>query len=185
MGTEYEAIVAEATAQIRYAYRPIDILVGRVCAFFCEVPDRLADRARTPKLIVVDPARNGRDFEHRLIIPYGTDSWEASLIRVEPKRPNSREVVLRTRLTVHLDVLDKIEVHPRYKSFAADVDRFVVIVERFLADPDAVFALSGANCVFCGRALTDEASRLRGIGPDCFEEYGDLMKYLRPTHPVA
>lgn len=43
-----------------------------------------------------------------------------------------------------------------------------------LADEQAAFARYGqaiGRCGVCGRTLTDETSRARGIGPTCFERY--------------
>ena len=183
--TEYEQIVEAATAPLLAESRTMAILAGKLCNFHYELSERMAKRARKPKFTIIDPPKGEGDFEHRLIVPFDKlDDYRLELIRVVP-RPKARDALLKPRLAVRLDSCDTIEAHPRYKDFGPDVARFLAIVERFIADPDAAFAASGSHCVFCGRPLTDEASRLRGIGPDCFEEYGDLMKYLRPTHPVA
>lgn len=185
MDPEYQVLIECATVQLVDESRTMATLVGKLGSFHYELSERMAKRARKPKFTIIDPSKGDGDFEHRLIVPFDTlGDYQLSLIRVVPK-PKGRDAQLKPRLVVHLDVLEDIEARPLYKDFGPDVARFLAIVERFLDDPDAAFALSGANCVFCGRPLTDEASRLRGIGPDCFEEYGDLMKYLRPTHPVA
>jgi hypothetical protein len=41
-----------------------------------------------------------------------------------------------------------------------------------LKDAQLLFAAELGKCCNCGRSLTDELSRLRGIGPDCFEMKG-------------
>jgi hypothetical protein len=40
----------------------------------------------------------------------------------------------------------------------------------FLDDHRTVFARSHDNCSCCGKALTDELSRSRGIGPECIKK---------------
>jgi len=48
-------------------------------------------------------------------------------------------------------------------------ERMVGTIRGFLADPAAVFARSADNCCICGRRLTDDTSRTRGIGPECIQ----------------
>ena len=61
--------------------------------------------------------------------------------------------------------------------FKSDELRSITLAERMAvldlinADPDRAgmrFAVELTRCRICGRMLTDEISRLRGIGPDCF-----------------
>jgi hypothetical protein len=42
---------------------------------------------------------------------------------------------------------------------------------EFVEDPERVFARSSDRCCLCGRRLTDEVSRGRGIGPECIQKY--------------
>jgi hypothetical protein len=48
--------------------------------------------------------------------------------------------------------------------------RLLATVRGFLDEPEKVFGLSQDNCCCCGKALTDEHSRSRGIGPDCLKK---------------
>jgi hypothetical protein len=47
--------------------------------------------------------------------------------------------------------------------------RLVQTLEQFHADPASVFQRSQDHCSCCRRKLTDQVSRLRGIGPECWE----------------
>jgi hypothetical protein len=50
-------------------------------------------------------------------------------------------------------------------------------LESFAADPAAWIAAGGesTHCAMCGRALTDQASRLRGVGPECAKQADALF----------
>jgi hypothetical protein len=54
-----------------------------------------------------------------------------------------------------------------YSSAPRDAARLVETIHDFLDDAAAVFARSHDHCCICGRGLTDEVSRSRGIGPEC------------------
>lgn len=47
------------------------------------------------------------------------------------------------------------------------------MLDTFANDPDALLSHS-TNCCICGRALTDDASRARGIGPEC-AKFGNFV----------
>jgi hypothetical protein len=66
-----------------------------------------------------------------------------------------------------------------------ETTRLCETVFKFLENPDSVIALSGDHCVFCGKKLTVPESRLRGIGPECFGNYGDFLKHFRVFKPVV
>jgi hypothetical protein len=70
-----------------------------------------------------------------------------------------------------------------YKSALEDAQRLVATVREFLADPVAVFARSHDNCCICGRGLTDELSRSRGIGPECIKRLD--MVVCRPLNKLV
>jgi hypothetical protein len=50
-------------------------------------------------------------------------------------------------------------------------------VMHFLDDPAEVFARSSDRCCICGKKLTDDQSRARGIGPDCLQ-HGEWLRQL-------
>jgi len=54
------------------------------------------------------------------------------------------------------------------------VDRVVATMTDFVQDHCAVLARCRDECCICGRRLTDELSRARGIGPECLK----IAKYL-------
>jgi hypothetical protein len=57
-----------------------------------------------------------------------------------------------------------------YRTAEADVHRAVEVMRDFLDDHRTVFARSHDHCCCCGRELTDELSRSRGIGPECIKK---------------
>jgi hypothetical protein len=58
-----------------------------------------------------------------------------------------------------------------------DLRRVVATVDSFVQDHRAVLARSHDHCCICGRVLTDELSRSRGIGPECIHktEWGAFL----------
>jgi hypothetical protein len=60
-----------------------------------------------------------------------------------------------------------------YATAEDDARRVVATVRSFIEDARAVLARSCDNCCICGRALTDELSRSRGIGPECLHKTAD------------
>jgi uncharacterized protein (TIGR02996 family) len=67
---------------------------------------------------------------------------------------------------------------------ADDARRVVETVRDFITDRRAVLARCHDHCCVCGRGLTDELSRGRGIGPECvqhchhFLERGQLVREM-------
>jgi hypothetical protein len=47
--------------------------------------------------------------------------------------------------------------------------RLIGLVQEFVATPTKTFARSSDHCCLCGKPLTDELSRARGIGPECLK----------------
>jgi hypothetical protein len=64
-----------------------------------------------------------------------------------------------------------------------DVRRLVATITDFLDNPAAVLARSHDRCCICGRKLTDELSRSRGIGPECIQkiDFG-FFQFAAPTN---
>jgi hypothetical protein len=65
-----------------------------------------------------------------------------------------------------------------------DLGRAVGVMDDFLHDRRAVFARSHDHCCVCGRHLTDEQSRARGIGPECVR-WVHLALFLGPNVLVS
>jgi hypothetical protein len=55
-----------------------------------------------------------------------------------------------------------------------DIGRIAATVGDYLDDRRAVLARSCESCCVCGRHLTDELSRGRGIGPECIQKFSGL-----------
>jgi hypothetical protein len=55
-----------------------------------------------------------------------------------------------------------------------DLLRALDTIRSFLDDHHAVLVRSHDHCCCCGRGLTDELSRSRGIGPECIQRIGCL-----------
>ena len=49
---------------------------------------------------------------------------------------------------------------------------------EFARDPGAVMARSSDHCCICGKALTDERSKARGIGPECMKFFNFLAELV-------
>ncbi len=65
---------------------------------------------------------------------------------------------------------------PRYSQISlryGDValERLLQVVRTFVKEPKRAFTGGQDFCCICGRRLTDEASRTRGIGPECLVKY--------------
>jgi hypothetical protein len=56
-----------------------------------------------------------------------------------------------------------------YRSAPDDARRIVGTIREFLEDSRVVLARGCDHCAICGRGLTDELSRSRGIGPECIK----------------
>jgi hypothetical protein len=80
-----------------------------------------------------------------------------------------------------------------YRTAETDVSRAIEVMREFLDDHAAVFARSHDHCCCCGRALTDELSRSRGIGPECikiipgvaFRDRGQSVLVIPEPEPVT
>jgi hypothetical protein len=87
---------------------------------------------------------------------------EKKAVRVEDKDAEQ----LRCKLAFN-NTGDVPKVGSMYKSAVEDVRRIVATIRDFLDDSRAVLARDCDHCCICGRHLTDEVSRSRGIGPEC------------------
>lgn len=179
---EHEKLAGPGQELIDARQEMIDALAGRLCNFFCNLPRMGKKKKKKPsnKLTLIDPATGPDDSPHRLIIEEDDfASFYLKLTRVFPQ--GRRKNLEKIRLVVYLELLypaSSSKITACSPKVTEDVNRFLSILDGFLADPAASIAKSGENCVFCGHALTDSASRARGIGPECFGRYGDFIKFL-------
>jgi hypothetical protein len=72
-----------------------------------------------------------------------------------------------------------------YRTAEADVGRAIEVMRDFLGDHGAVFARSHDHCSCCGRALIDELSRSRGIGPECIKKIPYFAFKERPENQLV
>src|SRR5262249_43717595 len=72
-----------------------------------------------------------------------------------------------------------------HKTAADDARRIIQTIRDFLDDSRAVLARSSDHCCVCGRGLTDELSRSRGIGPECFKRANIMAILAADRHPNA
>lgn len=70
-----------------------------------------------------------------------------------------------------------------YEHGIESAQRLVEVVREFLHEPLKTFARSSWHCCFCGRGLTDEVSRSRGIGPECFSAVNVIRCFIRKEPP--
>jgi hypothetical protein len=92
---------------------------------------------------------------------------------------------------VYFKKLDFADTGPRafrlgtiYKSAADDARRVVETIGEFLTDARVVLARGCDHCCICGRSLTDEVSRSRGIGPECFRKEELIAVLLGECKPA-
>lgn len=87
---------------------------------------------------------------------------------------------LRRKLTVPLD--PDSENPPRlgtiYRSAPDDARRIIATIRDYLEQPAATLARGSDHCCICGRGLSDELSRSRGIGPECVRSKTNIVAIL-------
>jgi hypothetical protein len=66
-------------------------------------------------------------------------------------------------------------------SVMGDLQRVLGVMADFLADGRALLARSHGHCSLCGRALTDEVSRARGVGPECANTIDSVLLERKAT----
>lgn len=83
---------------------------------------------------------------------------------------NGRTVLRHTKACkLRLDEQGQLTHHGiwYYRYAPSAVDEFIKLVNDFILFPWQVFSRSESRCCCCGRWLTDDVSRSRGIGPEC------------------
>lgn len=167
----------------------LDKLSTKLCTFFNELGvrlDRFGRNFESFKLLIPVPSSGPDDNRRVLIIPFNEDGWDLTLTEYFPNLRGGCTMHRTMVVQLGLDPLVSLPTLPvsRPKYALDDMTRLLTTCERFLADPDSVIAQSGTHCVFCGKPLTDSVSKARGIGPDCMERYGDVIRHLRSHDAV-
>jgi hypothetical protein len=126
----------------------------------------IADGAPPAKLIVLPYwSAHGKYVHHQRL------AWEL-LVELDVKTPKGPAKNWRKSGNGLLSPETAPRMGTIYPTAEEDARRVVATVRSFLEDAKAVLARSRDNCCICGRALTDELSRSRGIGPECIEKTG-------------
>jgi hypothetical protein len=74
------------------------------------------------------------------------------------------------QLELRLDPTDSVGLPMISGTAHQNISRAIAVMREFLEDHCIVFARSHDNCCCCGKGLTDELSRSRGIGPECIKK---------------
>jgi hypothetical protein len=116
-----------------------------------------------PARLIVRPGWDDRDkaigfseIECSLSVAHDTG-------RGEPKDRVELVLTLDADRPAHLS-----RFHDRHA--VADLDRSLEAAFTFLHDPAELFRRVRSHCGICGRKLTDETSRARGVGPECIRK---------------
>jgi hypothetical protein len=160
---------------------------GGVFCQFREVADPIFEAmlegetkfTRRPNVSLRLPAQ-GNPLARVLVRP-GWDRWKKEI------RPGmTAETVIERFATTgivsdkplpHVEVIVEIsDTGPRrtmwsYQHGEEALELMAETMADFIEDPEGVFARSSDRCCLCGRRLTDEVSRGRGIGPECIQKY--------------
>jgi hypothetical protein len=93
------------------------------------------------------------------------------------------------RLALRLNAGGEVNLQRFYPAtFAAEAGRVADTARAFLDDAGAVLARSHDHCCICGKVVTDERSKARGIGPECiryapswfYAEQAALKQFIAP-----
>ena len=70
-----------------------------------------------------------------------------------------------------------------YQRVLGATARLADSLREWVDNPAAMWTGSSDHCLFCGKSLTDDVSRTRGIGPECLKKYQllDVISKRRPT----
>ncbi|HBJ33420.1 MAG TPA: hypothetical protein DDZ51_01405 [Planctomycetaceae bacterium] len=83
---------------------------------------------------------------------------------------DGRQVLQHTKACkLRLDESGRLSHHGAwyYRYAPSAVDEFVKVVNEFILFPWQILSRSKNRCCCCGKWLTDDVSRSRGIGPEC------------------
>jgi hypothetical protein len=139
----------------------------------------IADGDPAAKLIVLPVLFRGSS-EHRLDI----DAHEIEFMQEKPVKANGQDGMQYQK---RIDFTNEVGRPPRvnyiYKSAVDDARRVIATIRDFMADSRAVLARGCDNCCICGRPLSDELSRSRGIGPECIKSSDIIAVLIEPGTP--
>jgi hypothetical protein len=137
--------------------------------------------ADSPHMLVIRPAvkKGWARFNERLVT---IDPDRIELVLSRQYMSLRGGIVLDPKLSIEVRPDDTVSIGRRcLQTSDGDMQIACDTVARFIENPQAALAASGNYCAFCRKHLTDPQSRARGIGPECFGNYGDFLRYLKPA----
>jgi hypothetical protein len=137
----------------------------------------IAAGSPTAKVITVPHVRYDPTGGYLVPTAHTIELLEQKELKVEHRGEEKDAMQFRRKLRLHNDPHRPPTVGAIYKSAAEDARRIVDTIREFLDDSRAVLARGCDHCCICGRGLTDELSRSRGIGPECIQR-GDVVAAL-------
>jgi hypothetical protein len=169
---------------------------GQVAALFAAMHQRVASDgrplSRKPN-VSLRLIANGEPVAKLIVLPHWS-SWHKCLDRdtittelIEERvvdTPQGHGKVRRRAFTAQAAGWPGWRACRYYSSTAlADLARVVDTITAFVTDTRAVLARNHDYCALCGRHLTDELSRSRGIGPECIQ-IAPMLVVLAPAPGV-
>ncbi len=111
-----------------------------------------------------------------------TSIVEAELMVEDRKADKVGSVKRDLKISLHNRYSENVQLHKWWRDESKTINSLSRICEtilQFLEDPERVFARSSDHCCICGRALTDDTSRTRGIGPECLVDLRHMYVMYR------
>lgn len=171
MAKNFDHAYTEATAILTSHAGALEAARQVVSGFFARLGEGAAPSSRKPSWMIRLVADPGGSPMVTL-----SPSWDEIGKVVDASRIHVAVSVTATgeppksRLELSLAEAEPPRVYRFSRHAAEDASVAARILADFVASPAEVFARSRTHCAICGRALTDEESIRRGIGPECFEK---------------
>jgi hypothetical protein len=132
------------------------------------------------KVITLPHVRHDATGGYLIPSNHTIELMEKDTIRVKHKGEDKDADQLCRKLTFNNTADFPPTVGRIYKSAVDDARRIIATIRDFLDDSRSVLARGCDHCCICGRHLTDELSRSRGIGPECIQKT-DIVAVLAGT----
>ncbi|HEY7311880.1 MAG TPA: TIGR02996 domain-containing protein [Gemmataceae bacterium] len=136
---------------------------------------RLIATGDHPSKLVVLPYHRVNGRRDRRTVTLDCSRMDCELIDTAP------EVASPKRITLRLLPCKAVLGRHFYRTAQGDLERVLDVMQDFIDDRRKVLARSHEHCCICGRSLTDELSRSRGIGPECIQ---GCHRFLNPKGVV-
>jgi hypothetical protein len=133
------------------------------------------------KVITLPSVRHDRTGGYLVTSRHTIELMEKTSIQVKGKDADQ----FRRKLNFNNSPDLPSQVGTIYKTALDDARRTIATIRDFLDDSRAVLARGCDHCCICGRALTDELSRSRGIGPECILKADVVAVLTGPGHVIV